>query len=494
MKRAKIVLTQQKFEELRRGLRWDGKERSVYLLCNSSSCGGSLKLIPHKICVPEEQDYVWRSPTYYVLKKSFINRVLNEAVENESDLVQAHIHPGDPAVFSAIDEIKEHEFMHHIADKIDGIYHGSLVFGKSLDTLDGWAYDRVTTKVVPIDKVIVVGKTGLQVFVPPRSSLTKRIRSPYLERTFEAFGESAVKMLGLLDFGVVGASALGGPICEFLARDNVRSVIICDPDSIDGSNLNRLPGTTPADIGKPKAEFYRNYIRQVNKAIRVSGFQNSFYDNETQGAFRQADIIFGCVDSGARLSINRLALANLIPYFDLGASIDVKHRGSDFIGGQVHSVIPGRKVCLNCSGVFDGLMYEFLSRDAREREQRQGYIKSEESIVNPLVHFLDYTIAGIGYLAMLKYVWATRVDEEIFRVHYNGAVNKLTQSTCSEVGCINCGLGANLGRGDKVSAMVPSKAKEFDNRFLEKGVLVEGTSCSDNAPKHPFFGRNGLET
>jgi len=169
--KVKVVFTEYIFENLKKELAWDGKERAVYMLCNSSTSEGNVKLMPHKLFVPEEKDYVRRSSGYYEIGKSFINKVLNIAIETQSDLVTVHIHPGDPGVFSGIDEEEEPKLMRHFAEKINGIYHASLVFGNSLDnpTLDGWFYDRKEDCLVPIDKVVVVGKNRFDIYVPPHS-------------------------------------------------------------------------------------------------------------------------------------------------------------------------------------------------------------------------------------------------------------------------------------------------------------------------------------
>ena len=365
--------------------------------------------------------------------------------------------------------------MRHFASKIEGIYHGSLVFGNSLDnvTLDGWFYDRDSDDYIPIEKVLVVGKNSFQIYIPPRSPLNDISFAASQDRTIKAFGSNAVRMLRYLDFGVVGASALGGPILEFLARDNVNSITVCDFDEIDETNLNRLPGTTPKDIGKPKVEFYSDYLNKISLDLDIIGFDKSFYDVDVQEAFSQTDIIFGCVDSEARLSINRIALANLIPYFDMGAGIifeedeaDKTRKEIEMIGGQVYQIIPGREICLHCTGVFSDLLLHFLSPEDREVQIGLGYINDEE-IINPLVHFLDYTIAGLGYQQMLKYLWKIG-NENIFKVGFNGVINNLRESSCMEAGCINCRNGERLGQGDKIAPYVPLESHKFSFELLKQ--------------------------
>jgi molybdopterin/thiamine biosynthesis adenylyltransferase len=294
----------------------------------------------------------------------------------------------------------------------------------------------------------------MAIFVPDRSRLSNQKLPVSLGRSALAFGEEAMKSIGLLDFAVIGASALGGPIIEFLARDKANSIFLCDFDKIEETNLNRLPGTTPFDIDKLKVDFYAKKIKDISPNVKVYAFQKSFYDTKVQKAISQADVMFGCVDSGARLSMNRLAMANLIPYFDLGAMVVIEDGKLQFVGGQVYDVIPGRHVCLSCSGAFNHLLSEYNSPQKYELDIEQGYVKGDINIPNPSVMYLDSVIAGLGYSEFLKYVLGRREDD-IYKIHYNEIANKIVSSRCSEAGCIACKDSDFLGKGDKVPLMFP---------------------------------------
>jgi hypothetical protein len=131
-------------------------------------------------------------------------------------------------------------------------------------------------------------------------------------------------------------------------------------------------------------------------------------------------------------------------------------------------------------------MPEFLSPKEREREIRQGYLRGDDGVDSPLVHFLDYTIAGIGYSQILKYLWGTD-DEEVFALFYNGALNKLKQSKCTRAGCINCQPSGLLGKGDKVPFMVPRK--NVDYNFLKKSTRAK-KKRKTLYPSSPFLQRS----
>lgn len=181
---AKITSLESCFFDAKKGLEWnDGKEKALYMLCHSSTCGDSIKLMPYKVIIPEMEDYVTRSAGYYMLKKSFTNKVFNEAIELQSDVITCHIHPSDPGRFSGIDAIDEPRFMKHVAEKIDGIYLGSLVFGNSLTSLDGWFYDRKNNQLIGIEKVVVIGRNKLELLIPHRNQSRNNNLCPSLDRT-----------------------------------------------------------------------------------------------------------------------------------------------------------------------------------------------------------------------------------------------------------------------------------------------------------------------
>jgi hypothetical protein len=208
-----------------------------------------------------------------------------------------------------------------------------------------------------------------------------------------------------------------------------------------------------------KSEFYGKYAKKINPDLQVDCFGKNFYDEEVQQAFSQMDIILGCVDSGARFSANRLSLANLIPYFDMGAKISRDKEKLEYKGGQIVSIIPGRCVCLECSGLFKGLKTEFWSKSKKERERSQGYVNDDE-VVNPLVAHLDDVIAGLGYHMMLSYVWGQQTENH-FALYCDMVKNSLMATDSSSDGCILCQRDGYLGMGNKVNFLVPDDSHEL---------------------------------
>ncbi len=68
---------------------------------------------------------------------------------------------------------------------------------------------------------------------------------------------------------VVGAGGLGCPALLYLAAAGVGRIVLVDPDTVEGSNLQRQVLYTEADIGQPKAEVAAKRLRALSSFVDV---------------------------------------------------------------------------------------------------------------------------------------------------------------------------------------------------------------------------------
>src|SRR3546814_2730124 len=108
------------------------------------------------------------------------------------------------------------------------------------------------------------------------------------DRQVRAFGAVGQARLALLRILVVGAGGTGSVSLQQLAHLGAMDVIVIDPDCVEATNLNRLVGATPADIGKPKVHVARRMIEAINPDARVEAIVGDIVDAE------QAARIAGC--------------------------------------------------------------------------------------------------------------------------------------------------------------------------------------------------------
>ncbi|MCD8294832.1 MAG: ThiF family adenylyltransferase [Clostridia bacterium] len=91
----------------------------------------------------------------------------------------------------------------------------------------------------------------------------KELADGFHSRTKMLIGEDGVRKLEYARVAVFGAGGVGGAVIEALARAGVGCIIIIDGDTVAPSNLNRQILYGMKDIGKPKPEAARDYLRSV---------------------------------------------------------------------------------------------------------------------------------------------------------------------------------------------------------------------------------------
>jgi len=68
---------------------------------------------------------------------------------------------------------------------------------------------------------------------------------------------------------LIGAGCLGSPISLYLAASGVGRVLLCHPDTVDLTNLQRQIVHHTESIGLPKVESARNTLARINPEVQV---------------------------------------------------------------------------------------------------------------------------------------------------------------------------------------------------------------------------------
>lgn len=104
---------------------------------------------------------------------------------------------------------------------------------------------------------------------------------------------------------IVGAGGLGSPAALYLAAAGVGSVILCDPDVVDASNLQRQILYAETDVGRPKAEAAADRLAALNSHIFVAGFTGAFDNSTADELCTGVDIVLdGTDDFAVRYAVN----------------------------------------------------------------------------------------------------------------------------------------------------------------------------------------------
>lgn len=174
-------------------------------------------------------------------------------------------------------------------------------------------------------------------------------------------GAHSDTILSQLKVGLAGLGGGNSHCAQQLAHMGVGHYVLCDDDSIEDTNLNRLVGGTASDVnaGTFKTEIAERTIRAINPGARISTYIAKWQIASEE--LKSCDIIIGGLDSmNAKAELEGFCRRFLIPYLDLGMDVHQLEAPHGFlVAGQVALSMPGHQ-CLRCMRIVtdDGLTQE----------------------------------------------------------------------------------------------------------------------------------------
>lgn len=247
--------------------------------------------------------------------------------------------------------------------------------------------------------------------------------SPVYDRHIRAFGPAIQATLSELHIAIVGCGGTGSAVAEQLVRLGVRKLLLIDDDTLSISNVTRVYGSTPDDVGSPKVEVLRKHLISVAPDLRCEAVVSRITTERTARQLVGPDVIFGCTDDNAgRLVLSRAANFLLAPVIDTGVVLTSGGSGTiRGIDGRVTVVNPGRG-CLVCRGRIDlaRAASEMMKPSDRQRLEDEGYAPSLPGI-EPAVITFTTSVAATAVSELLErligYGPCPRPSEILLRLH-----------------------------------------------------------------------------
>jgi molybdopterin/thiamine biosynthesis adenylyltransferase len=200
--------------------------------------------------------------------------------------------------------------------------------------------------------------------------------APLFDRNVRAFGSDIQGALGDLRIGVVGVGGTGSAVCEQLVRLGVRNLTLFDADTLSLSNVTRVYGSTPRDVGRPKVEVACDHLTAIAQDLACDVHASMITLEAAARQLTSCDIVFGCSDDNAgRLVLSRIATYLLTPVIDVGVLLSADGDGRlAGIDGRITVLSPG-SACLVCRGRIDlrRAASELMTPDERVRLENEGY-------------------------------------------------------------------------------------------------------------------------
>lgn len=227
---------------------------------------------------------------------------------------------------------------------------------------------------------------------------------------------------------IVGFGGLGSHVVQQLAFLGVGRVSVVDPETVELSNLNRLVGASPSDIGQRKVDIAARLVNTIDPSIEVFSLAQGLPQAEAYDAVKAAGVVFGCVDhDGPRLLLTELCAAYEKPYFDLATDV-VPGPPVAYGGRVVYS--HGRNGCLSCLNEIslDEAGRYFSDEAAHLEESRlYGVPAHDLGASGPSVVSLNGVVASLGVTEFMGLVTGLSQPQKLLR--YYGHLSKVTVST-----------------------------------------------------------------
>jgi len=388
----------------------DGKEAVALVLCGRRNAGSKQILTAYQIHTIAHDDCRERAAERVSWETRLIDPMLEEALSEGLGFLKVHSHPGGYSEFSEFDDASDSALFPTFYRLFeDGLPHASAVmlphgemFGRHV---------REDGSFQPLERISVAGD---DIWIWDRSENLRPLPE-FADRNARAFGEETTRKFGSLTIGVVGLSGLGGPLIEQLGRLGPRKLVFVDPETVDETNRNRIPGTRKADVGRLKTEVQERVIAEIGMETQVVSFSCDLAKREVVLALAKCDIVFGCMDeAGGRHLLNRLCSTYSIPYFDLGVRLVADGKGDiSHVCGTVHYLQPDRSSLLS-RGLYT---LDDVRADALRRANPSEYetLRAEKYIsgvaeARPAVGCVNTFFASLGVLELVARLHPYRLE------------------------------------------------------------------------------------
>jgi molybdopterin-synthase adenylyltransferase len=277
---------------------------------------------------------------------------------------------------------------------------GALVFGQR--SFDGRVWPVGATTSVPLNAAVVIGNTE-QEMLPTGTNSKQRTVDGIFDRQVLFLGSDAQARISKISVGIVGLGGTGSHVAQQLAYLGVRNFLLVDPDTVEETNLSRLIGATPKDIGQPKVKVMERAIASLGPS-EVKTLQGDVYHKSIAVALRDVDILVCCTDTlTSRMVLTRIAAQYLLPLIDLGVNIQIDPSSVVArIGGRVMVQLPDDP-CLDCMGI---LQPEILTRELMSPAERRAnpYVEGANDEHAPAVVSLNGVVASLAVTEFLQLV------------------------------------------------------------------------------------------
>jgi molybdopterin/thiamine biosynthesis adenylyltransferase len=366
-------------------------ETAGVLLCGSvRSANGDLRLLGREMHWVTDEAYKKRAPTSLSIAPEGYVAALGRAEQLGAIPVWFHTHPRAVAhpVASAADKEVDRQIADLFRMRSGSPWYGTLIMSPRPEGLSFTGMIQHEGQApLALERLWRVEEGW---YLSRAFGAAEQEIAPIFDRSVRAFGPAIQRTLAALHVGLVGCGGTGSAVAEQLVRLGVRHLTLVDADTLTASNVTRVYGSTPADVGRGKVDIQRSHLTAIAPNLHCENVHGMVTLEATARTLSDCDVIFGCTDDNAgRLVLSRLATYLLIPVIDLGVLISSDGAGRLVgIDGRVTILSPG-DACLVCRDRIDlgRAAVELRTPEERKRLADEGYAPALGGIEPAVVTF-----------------------------------------------------------------------------------------------------------
>lgn len=256
------------------------------------------------------------------------------------------------------------------------------------------------------------------------------------DRQIGLFGHTGQERLRAARVVVVGLGGLGCHLAQQLAYLGVTRYALVDDDTADTTNLNRLVGATPDDVGAAKTAIAARAVLRVQPGAEISEIRRRVPDREVAAAVRDADAVVAGLDlETPRLVLTGLCTGERVPYVDCATEV-IATDGPPVYGGEV--VASTGDGCLSCLDLLD---QGELARESMNNGQRAAhdavYGVTRQAGSGPSVVTLNGVVASLAATELMCLLTGLRPPARHLR--YRGDLGTVARPQAApRPGCPYC--------------------------------------------------------
>ncbi len=442
------------FDRLASHLRQDPtNEQFAFALCSHAYTADGMVLIVQSLFFPGRKDLAKQSAGRVEPTREFQALVYSIAQDRNLSILDIHTHPHQAVPrFSSVDNIESARNAKYICARFPvPVTHAMLVFSSEADAHDAAVYDRSRQTFRAISYLEILGR-DIEIRPRGKTGIATNNADPQFARQAMLPGWDQTT-IGHQRIAIVGAGGNGAQVLQSLICIGAGTkgwITVIDPDTIEASNLPRIPYAYAEHVGSPKVTVAAQYAGRKNPDVKLYPYPCSVTTGAATERIKGATLLIGAGDSeGVRKVCNDLAVRYEIPYIDLGCDISTEN-GKVTAGGQVRVVMPGSNACLVCSSGYDPAVAAIeLMDDSRKAEHAaHGYVQGHRADATPSVANLNATTAQLGMAAFLALVHGEAFGRWDYAHYDQLTAETLVARTKRRDDCPLCGVHGVLAEGD----------------------------------------------